>query len=317
MTYSNNISKLAEEIRLRKKTRFRFAGRLMSLAEESSERTIEILRELSFDPLPRIILGITGAPGSGKSLLANRMISNFREEYPEKMIGVIAVDPSSSLSGGSILGDRIRMMQHADDSNVFIRSIASHGQTGGITLGTMGIVSVMGLLGCDIVLIETVGVGQMEFAVKDVSDIVAIVMAPGQGDIMQFLKAGLMEVGDMFIVNKADRPDFSQFHAQLKNALVLLGRDTKNPVLAVSARDTIGLTELFCVIEELFVRDHLFWEISRKERLDLLIKRAIFSEFQKRLENVFEKESKFISQEIWSGEISLSSILETLVQKMK
>ncbi|MCX6739106.1 MAG: methylmalonyl Co-A mutase-associated GTPase MeaB [Candidatus Parcubacteria bacterium] len=316
MTYSNNISKLAEEIRLRKKTRFRSAGRLMSLAEESSERTIEILRELSFDPLPRIILGITGAPGSGKSLLANRMISNFREEYPEKMIGAIAVDPSSSLSGGSILGDRIRMMQHADDSNVFIRSIASHGQTGGITLGTMGIVSVMGLLGCDIVLIETVGVGQMEFAVKDVSDIVAIVMAPGQGDTMQFLKAGLMEVGDMFIINKSDCLDSIPFHAQLKNVLHLLGRETKN-LVRVSARDNLGLQELFSVVEDFFTRNQSEWKISRKERLQLLVKRAVFFEVQKRLEIVFEQRDKTLSKKILEGKIPLSLFVDSLIEKLK
>ena len=289
MACSNDVSTLAEEIRLRKKTRFRSAGRLMSLAEESPEQTIEILRELSGDPLPRIILGITGAPGSGKSLLAGRMIAAFRECYPDKVIGVIAVDPSSSISGGAILGDRIRMMQHASDPNVFIRSIASRGQTGGVTLGTMGIISVMGVLGCDMVIVETVGVGQMEFAVKEVADMVAIVMAPGQGDTMQFLKAGMMEIGDMFIINKADRSDFSQFFAQLKNALSLLGRSAKNPVLAVSARDNTGLSELFFVVEKFFARDHLLWEISRKERLELLIQRAIFSEFQKRLKNVLEE----------------------------
>jgi len=320
MKKNKSIPELIGELRSCKGSRFRTAGRLMSLAEESPEKTIEILRELSSEPLPRIILGITGAPGSGKSLLTGRLIAEFRGRYPDRMIGVIAVDPSSPISGGAILGDRVRMMQHANDPQVFIRSIATHGQLGGVTLGTMGIISIMGALGCDMVIVETVGVGQMEFAVKEVADTVAIVLAPGQGDTMQFLKAGLMEIGDMFIVNKADRPDSAQFYAQLVNALRLSdcarGREGNMPVLMVSARDNLGIFEFFDTLEDSFVHEHTSWEVARQKHLEMLVKHAILSEASKRLETLLEKQEN-ISKKILDGEISLSSCIETLMGELK
>jgi len=317
MNCSHNIAELAEEIRLRKGSDSRAAGRLMSLAEESPEKTIELLRELSSFTEPRIVLGITGAPGSGKSMLAGRLIENFRQKYPDRMIGIVAVDPSSPRSGGSILGDRIRMMQHADDPKVFIRSIASHGQKGGVTLGTTGIISVMGAIGCDLVIVETVGVGQMEFAVKEVSDVVAVVLAPGQGDTMQFLKAGLMEIGDVFVVNKSDCPESTPFRAQLLNALFLRGRDPNMSVFSTSARDNLGMAELLDFIEDYAILYLSERQILRGKQRELLIKQAVFFEFQKRLDIAFEKKEPDMARKILNGEISLSSSVDSLIRKMK
>jgi LAO/AO transport system kinase len=311
MSCSNkSIAELIEDIRSDKAEKFRSAGRLMTLSERTLESTMEILSALSSFHLPRIILGITGAPGSGKSFLTNRLIAAFRERYPERMIGVIAVDPSSPFSGGAILGDRIRMMSHATDPNVFIRSIASRGQFGGVTFGTRGIISVLGLLGCDTVLVETVGVGQMEFAVRDVTDAVAIVLSPGQGDTMQFLKAGLMEVGDLFIINKADRPDTAQFHAQL---LSVLGEE--KPIRLTSARDNTGVSELLEAVEKFFEGRET--EILRQSRLEHLIKRAILFEFQKRAEAVIEREGKGLSKKVFGRETFFSSLLGELIEKIK
>ncbi|MFA5831543.1 MAG: methylmalonyl Co-A mutase-associated GTPase MeaB [Candidatus Paceibacterota bacterium] len=315
MKARKSIAELIDDIRSGGAVKIRSAARLMTLAEESSAKTIEILSSLAGDSMPRIIFGITGAPGSGKSLLTGRLIEEFCKRYPERMIGIIAVDPSSPFSGGAILGDRIRMMQHASDEKVFIRSLATHGQVGGVTEGTRGVAAIMGALGCDMVIVETVGVGQMEFAVREVADTVAIVLAPGQGDTIQFLKAGLMEIGDMFIVNKADRPDAAQFHAQLSNALPLLGREDLNAHL-VSARDNVGISGFLGTLEEVFVRDHKQWETARQKYLEMLVKRAILSEASKRLEIVLEKQEN-ITQKILKGEISLSSCLENLIKKLK
>jgi LAO/AO transport system ATPase len=165
--------------------------------------------------LPRLLIGVTGAPGSGKSTLTDAIIREFRRQRPDRRIGVIAVDPSSPFTGGAVLGDRVRMMRHATDRMVFVRSMASRGHLGGLALGVKGIVRVMGLLGCETVIIETVGVGQSEVEVAGVADLVMIVLAPGLGDSVQLLKAGLMEIGDLFVVNKADRPGAERLHGDL------------------------------------------------------------------------------------------------------
>jgi LAO/AO transport system ATPase len=189
--------------------------------------------------LPRLLVGVTGAPGSGKSTLTDGLLREYRRRFPDRRVGVVAVDPSSPFTGGAVLGDRVRMMRHATDPMVFVRSMASRGHLGGLALGVKGVIRVMGLIGCDVVFIETVGVGQSEVEVAAVADLVMIVMAPGQGDSVQLLKAGLMEIGDLFVVNKADRPDAARLHSELLAMLQIAqgggsghhrhATETKNP----------------------------------------------------------------------------------------
>jgi LAO/AO transport system kinase len=210
------------------------AARLMTLVADDPSRLPEIYQATSgvegLDAarllLPRLLVGVTGAPGSGKSTLTDVLVREYRRRQPERRVGVVAVDPSSPFTGGAVLGDRVRMMRHATDPMVFVRSMASRGHLGGLALGVKGVIRVMGLIGCDVVFIETVGVGQSEVEVAAVADLVMIVMAPGQGDSVQLLKAGLMEIGDLFVVNKADRPDAARLHSDLLAMLRIAHGDT-------------------------------------------------------------------------------------------
>ncbi len=197
----------------------RSAARLMSIMTDQPQRLAELLANSRDWPQPRLVLGITGAPGSGKSTLTDHLATEFRKRHPQQRLGIVAVDPSSPFTGGALLGDRVRMMRHATDPGVFIRSLASRGRLGGLALGAKGVVRVMGLIGCDVVIVETVGVGQSEVEIAQSADFVMVVLAPGHGDSVQMLKAGLMEAGDMFVVNKADRPGAAQLHQQLLSAL--------------------------------------------------------------------------------------------------
>ena len=205
----------------------RAAGRLMSLLEDEPQRLPDMFRMVAEDgdgtklPQPRLLLGVTGAPGAGKSTLVDALVAEYRRRYPDKRVGVVAVDPSSPFSGGAVLGDRVRLRRHANDPMVFVRSLATRGHLGGLTLGVKGVVRVMGLIGCDLVIIETVGVGQSEVGVTRVADHVLVVLAPGQGDSIQMLKAGLMEIADTFVINKADRDGAHTLYSQLLNTLQL------------------------------------------------------------------------------------------------
>jgi LAO/AO transport system kinase len=178
-------------------------ARAISLVEENDPLADEILASLDDSLVDQaIVLGITGPPGAGKSTLTDRIISNCRSQG--KRVGVIAVDPSSPLSGGAILGDRIRMMGHALDQDVVVRSMATRGRLGGLCAAAGATVRILAGSGCSVIIIETVGVGQSEMDIIRLADITALVLAPGLGDDIQAMKAGLLEVADLLIVNKAD-----------------------------------------------------------------------------------------------------------------
>ncbi len=289
----------------------RLVGKLLSFSETSPENTVELLTALANEPLPKIILGLTGAPGSGKSVLTNRLISCFRKIHSASKIGVIAVDPSSPFSGGALLGDRIRMMEHTNDEMVFVRSVATRGQFGGITFGVAGMIRVLGMIGCDVVLVETVGVGQTETSIRDIADIVAVVLAPGQGDSVQFLKAGLMEVADVFIVNKSDRPDASEYRAHLESALALSAEGKQKKIFSVSARDNVGVPEFVSFAEELSTKDQSFWNTKRQEKINAMVLRIVSEQAKKEVEKRLEGIPNAAS-EILSGRITLAEVMKMI-----
>jgi LAO/AO transport system kinase len=224
-----------------------------------------ILKRLHAEGGKAHVIGITGAAGSGKSTLVTALARELRAR--ERTVGIIAVDPSSSITGGSILGDRIRMQEHALDPGIYIRSLSTRGSLGGLSRATVDAVTVLDASGRDVVIIETVGVGQDEVDVVQAAHTVAVVSVPGMGDDIQAIKAGLLEVADLHVVNKADRPDTDRTVSELRNMLSLLpGEGREPPILETIARDGTGVRELADALDE-----HRAWlgesgELARRER---------------------------------------------------
>lgn len=178
-------------------------ARLISLIENESLGYVDILKELNKHIKGGYIIGITGPPGAGKSTLTDKIIKNLRKQ--NKKVGVIAIDPTSPFTKGAILGDRIRMVDLSVDKDVFIRSMGTRGHLGGLSRATQGAIKVLDVYGCDYIIVETVGVGQSEVDIVKTADTVVMVMVPGLGDDIQAIKAGVLEIGDVFVVNKSDK----------------------------------------------------------------------------------------------------------------
>jgi LAO/AO transport system kinase len=232
-------------------------ARLLSIVERGGELSSDVAR-LAYAVAPPYTVGITGAPGSGKSTLTNQLIHAARRGWPAgeraaaepvAEVGVLAVDPSSPFSGGAILGDRVRMQEHATDPSVFIRSMATRGHLGGLTLAVPEAVRVLGAAGFPLVVVETVGVGQMEVEVASATDTTVVVVTPGWGDAMQANKAGLLEIADLFVVNKGDRPGVSEARRDLQQMLDLSApSDWRPPVLTTVASTGDGVEDLWAAV---------------------------------------------------------------------
>ena len=202
----------------------RASARLMRLVDDRAEGYEEYMKEVWKHTGRAHIIGITGAPGAGKSTMTDKLIAKYRSMG--KTVGVVAIDPTSPFSGGAILGDRIRMANHATDEGVFIRSVGTRGHLGGLSVSTMDIVAVMDAMGKDVVIIETVGVGQDEVEIAMVADTCIVVTVPGLGDDIQAIKAGIFEIADIFIVNKADREGVERTVKDLEMMLEMVHQRT-------------------------------------------------------------------------------------------
>jgi LAO/AO transport system kinase len=226
----------------------RALARLVTLIENEAPEAHEYLARLYPQSGRAQIVGITGSPGAGKSTLVTQMCRELRRR--ELRVGVVAVDPSSPFTGGAILGDRIRMQELAGDPNVFIRSMASRGSLGGLAASTRDVVRALDAAGYDVVMIETVGAGQAEVEIVRAAHTVMVVTVPGMGDDIQALKAGILEIADIFVVNKADRPGADQTAAELRMLLSLAAKQPKSPdvwrvpILKTSATQAEGIVEL-------------------------------------------------------------------------
>ena len=197
----------------------RAVARLISFVEDSSPLLREVTAALAPYAGRAHVIGLTGAPGVGKSTSTSAIVTRLRAR--DLRVGVLAVDPSSPFSGGALLGDRVRMQEHATDPQVFIRSMASRGHLGGLSWATPQAVRVLDAAGCDVVLVETVGVGQSEVEVAGAADTTVVLLAPGMGDGVQAAKAGILEIGDLFVVNKADRDGAESTLRELRHMLTL------------------------------------------------------------------------------------------------
>lgn len=327
------------------------AARLMSILSDEPHRLPEVFQaaagledgDSGRLTLPRLLIGITGAPGSGKSTLTDALIREYRCRHPDRRLGVVAVDPSSPFTGGAVLGDRVRMMRHATDPMVFVRSMASRGHLGGLALGVKGVIRVMALIGCDVVVVETVGVGQSEVEVAGVADLVMIVLAPGLGDSIQLLKAGLMEIGDLFVVNKADRPDAARLHGEL---LAMLGAAREElsghhpPVVEdevagdlapwlsrrpgtlieprtflVSGERGQGVKELVDDLEAIGAEFSPRWQAERLTSIEQEVREAVIEEAIRRLRETLQRQeagSRTVS-ELLSGTVSVEEAATRLL----
>ncbi|MSO96176.1 MAG: methylmalonyl Co-A mutase-associated GTPase MeaB [Thermoleophilia bacterium] len=243
-------------------------SRLISGLESRQPGTSEVLTDVYAAGGRAHVIGITGSPGAGKSCLVNALLGELRGRGMR--VAVIAVDPSSSLTGGAILGDRIRMQDHALDQGVFVRSMATRGRLGGVSRATVDAVAVLDAAGWDTVIVETIGVGQDELEIVRIAHTTAIVSVPGLGDDIQAIKAGLLEVGDIHVVNKADRPGADRTAAELTGMLMLSDLRASGwtlPVLLTVALDGTGLPEFADALA-----GHLAWlrssgELVRRERV--------------------------------------------------
>ena len=223
----------------------RALARLLSLVEDGSPRVRSVIKELLPHAGGARVIGLTGSPGVGKSTVTGALVSAFRAAGAR--IAVLAVDPTSPFTGGALLGDRVRMQQHATDEAVFIRSMASRGHLGGLAASTPQAIRVLDAAGFDVIIIETVGVGQAEVAIASLADSVVVLLAPGMGDAIQAAKAGILEVADLFVVNKADKPDTHQVVRDLRNMIALADRGPdgwKPPILTTIAMQGEGISEL-------------------------------------------------------------------------
>ena len=226
----------------------RASARLMRLVDDRATGYEEYMKPVWKRAGRAHIIGITGAPGAGKSTITDQLITRFRAEG--KTVGVVAIDPTSPFSGGAILGDRIRMASHSTDEGVFIRSVGTRGHLGGLSVSTMDIVAVLDAMGKDVIIIETVGVGQDEVEIAMVADSCIVVTVPGLGDDIQAIKAGIFEIADIFIVNKADREGAERTARDLQMMLEMMPRKDgwSVPVVKTEAFSGKGMDEVVSII---------------------------------------------------------------------
>ena len=281
----------------------RSIGRLISLVEADTPSAKEIMKQIYPRTGKAKVIGITGSPGAGKSTFVDRLIEQFKADNMK--VGVIAIDPSSPFTGGAILGDRLRMQSHALDEGVFIRSMGSRCQLGGVSRSTHEAALILDACGFDVVLIETVGVGQSEVDIIKIADTVVLVLVPGMGDDVQIMKAGIMEIADTFVVNKADKEGADKVAADVQVMLKMLKeKEWVPPVTLVSSQNNTGVEEVKNTLN-----DHWNYLHTSSEG-----KKRRFIQLEMEVEAILRGEISLMTEKIWKKRKD-TGILEDLASR--
>lgn len=295
----------------------RSIAKLITLIEEKSDDAIVALKKIYKYTGKARIIGITGAPGSGKSSLVNKLAKTIRTK--NKKIGIIAIDPTSPFTGGAILGDRIRMQDLALDEGVFIRSMGTRGALGGLSGACYDAVKVLDASGMDYIIIETVGVGQSEVDIVKLADIVLLVMVPGMGDDVQAIKAGIMEIGDIFVVNKSDKDGADRLITEIEMALDLIsGKNLwRPPIIKTIATEGCGIAELGENIDRVW--EHLtqgdYLKIKRKSRIKQEIIGLLTESILNKIIDSYSEKIDTLVEKALEKQIDPYSAMETILKE--
>jgi LAO/AO transport system kinase len=296
----------------------RAVARAISLIENEAPQGAELVRRIFSQTGRAYLVGITGSPGAGKSTLVDRLIAELRRAGPS--VGVIAVDPTSPFSGGAILGDRVRMQAHVSDPAVFIRSMATRGNLGGLARATAEAALVLDASGKDIVLIETVGVGQDEVDIVRTADVSIVMLVPGAGDDVQALKAGIMEIGDIFVVNKADREGADRTVASIEAMLSLASLPEgrwRPPIVKTEATTGQGVANLVDAIERFRAHTAASLGDRRRARAEFRVRELMAHRFVQHVnEHVLERgEFERMLDRIAARETDPYSVVDEIIRR--
>ncbi|MCX6665771.1 MAG: methylmalonyl Co-A mutase-associated GTPase MeaB [Euryarchaeota archaeon] len=267
----------------------RSIARLISLVENNDSTAIDPMKELHRFTGKAHVIGVTGVMGSGKSSLIYELAKTYRKQ--KKTVGIIAIDPSSPFSGGALLGDRIRMTDLSTNKGVFIRSMGTRGMLGGLTAAVYDVISILDAAGKDIILVETVGIGQDEIDIAKIADTTLVILVPGLGDSVQMIKAGLMEIADIFIVNKADKPGAEQTVAEIESLLDICEKSVRQtPIIKTSAKKKQGISDLIQEIQnhKEYLKTSKQYEMRKRKRYET----ELYELIRKRLMNYIYDETK-------------------------
>lgn len=295
----------------------RALGKALSVIEDGTPELTDLLIGLT-ESDSALLIGVTGPPGVGKSTTTGALIAEYRKQGLR--VAVLAIDPSSPVTGGALLGDRIRMQEHALDEGVFIRSMSSRGQLGGLSSATQAAAKVLDAVGFDVIIVETVGVGQSEVDVVNAVDTVVLVLAPGAGDGVQAAKAGILEIADVYVVNKADRDGAEGVVRELRS-MIGLGSQAQAAwtpeIVATTATTGQGLSDLVLAIKK-----HHEWAVSSGdralrsvERAKLNLRRAVLDSITDMLD-VNSAKLNSLSSQVANGEISTESAVKQILQDL-